>query len=255
MRNERYSPKRIRRSVVRRFKELVGGSISHFENEVYIESRRSQLAALFARVSPRSFEGKSVLEVGCGHGHLGAELEKLGAIVVSLDGRRGNIRQLHKKFPNRDAHVCDACSPDLEQYGPVDIVFAFGLLYHLPKPVEFLRACSKLADTLLLETVVTDVTEPEIVWMKDGGFYDQSIHRRGCRPSPSWVEEQLRSNGYRYIVDLCLPHKNTEGVKAPPYYWPITGSGFGRRFGDPGFRRIWAAAKTEKQLVDGSILL
>ena len=255
MRNQKYNPTRIRRSVSRRFKELVKAPSWHFENEVYIESRRTQLAVLFSGIIPQSFEGKSVLEIGCGHGHLGAELEKLGATVVSVDGREGNIHQLRKKFPNREAHVCDACSPELEQYGPVDIVFAFGLLYHLPKPVEFLRACSKLADILLLETAVVDAKEPEIVWMKDGKFYDQSIHQRGCRPSPSWVEEQLSSNGYQHIVDLCVPGKNSEGVKAPAYLWPIEGTGAGRRFGDPGVRRIWAAAKTEKQLVDGRILL
>jgi len=255
MRNQKYSPNRIRRSIGRRFKELVKGPSWNFENETYMKSRRSQLAVLFAGVSPQSFEGKSVLEVGCGHGHLGAELEKLGATVVSLDGREGNIRQLRKKFPNRDAYVCDACSPELEQYGPVDIVFAFGLLYHLPKPVEFLRACSKLADVLLIETAVVDATEPEIVWFKEGRFYDQSINQRGCRPSPSWVEEQLRSNGYHYIVDLCVRGENWEGVEGLPFDWPIVGTGFGGRLGDPGFRRMWAAAKTDRQLVGGRILL
>jgi len=255
MRNQKYNPVRFQRSIRRRLKELVKGSSWHFENEVYIESRRSQLAVLLAGVDPNSFEGKRVLELGCGHGHLGAELEKLGATVISLDGREENIRQLRRKFPNREAYVCDVCSPELEQYGPADIVFAFGLLYHLPEPVEFLQACSKLADILLLETPVVDAIEPEIVWMRDGRFYDQSIHQRGCRPSPSWIEEQLSSIGYHYVVDLCLPHENLQGVVAPGYLWPIRGTGRGRLFGDPGGRRIWAAAKTEKQLVDGKITL
>ena len=71
--NSKYSLRRIRISIARRFWEAIKGSRGHFENQVYMESRRSQLAILFAGVSPESFKGKSVLEAGSGHGHLGAE--------------------------------------------------------------------------------------------------------------------------------------------------------------------------------------
>jgi SAM-dependent methyltransferase len=247
--------RRLPKSGLRRFKELVKGPGGNFENFVHVESRRSQLSVLFAGVSPESFQGKSILEVGCGHGHLGAELERRGAKVISLDGRRENIRQLQKKFPGRPAYVCDVCSPELEKFGPVDIVFAFGLLYHLPDPAKFLAACSRMADTLLLESVVVDVLEPELVWIKEGLFYDQSIHGKGCRPSPSWVERELRSNGYSQVIDLCSVEENWKEMTAPAYTWRITGSGAGRRFGDPGYRRAWFASKKERPLAGGKIVL
>jgi len=66
--NQKYSPIRIRRYIGRQFKELVKVSTCHYENEGYGESRRSQLAVLYAGVNPQSFERKSILEVGCGHG-------------------------------------------------------------------------------------------------------------------------------------------------------------------------------------------
>lgn len=240
---------------MRRFKELVKGPGSQFENSVHLESRRSQLSVLFARVSPASFQGKSVLEIGCGHGHLGAELEKLGARVISVDGRRESIQQVQKKFPGRQAYVCDACSPEMERFGPVDIVFAFGLLYHLPEPAKFLASCSRIADVLLLETVVIDVLEPELVWIKEGLFYDQSIHGKGCRPSPSWVERELRANGYSQIVDLCAEEERWQEMVAPAYTWRIAGSGSGKRYGEPGYRRMWLASKGERPLVNGKIVL
>ena len=253
--NEKYNLRRLRNSIRRRLKEIVEGSSAHFENYTYISSRERQLSLLFAGVSADSFAGKSVLELGCGHGHLGAELEKLGAVVTSVDGRPGNIRQVQKKFPGRPAFVCDACSPDLERFGHFDLAFAIGLLYHLPEPAVFLAACSRISDTLLLESVVIDVLEPEIVWTKEGRFYDQSIHRRGCRPSPSWVERELRSNGYEYIVDLCSSEENWSEIYAPAHTWRITGSGAGKRSGDEGLRRMWLASKAEKPIAGKKILL
>ena len=99
VKNTKYSPTRIVSSISRRLVEVVKGPSAHFETRVYIESRAHQLGVLFGGVSPESFRGKMVLEVGCGHGHLGAELEKLGAQVTSTDARPGNIQQLRKKFP------------------------------------------------------------------------------------------------------------------------------------------------------------
>lgn len=256
--NTKYSLRRMRNAISRRFLETVGGSSSHFENQVYIASRKSQLDVLFASVSPVSLQGKTVLEVGCGHGHLGAELEKLGARVISTDARAENVRQTIRKFPGREAYVCDACSPDMAKFGPVDIVFAIGLLYHLPCPAEFLASCSKIADTLLLESAVMDVLEPEIWFRKETrfwAFYDQSVHSGGCRPSPAWVERELRSNGYNHVIDLCSDESKWEGMNAPAYTWRVSGTGTGRRFGDPGNRRMWAAAKTAIRRQGDKIIL
>ena len=82
--------------------------------------------------------------------------------------------------------VCDACSPELEALATDDVVFAFGLPYHLHCPSEFLAACSRIASTSLLETVVTNVAEPEVVWRQEAGmlaFYDQTFHGGGCKSS------------------------------------------------------------------------
>lgn len=250
----RHRARIIRHSAVRRLKERLKGSGWNFENEPHVNSRSDRLTVLFNGIEDDSFAGKSVLEVGCGHGHLGAELERLGATVTSIDGRKDNIHQLQKKFPGRAAFTCDVGSDDFAKYGPVDIVFAFGILYHLPRPSEFLARCASMSDVLLLEGAVSDILEPEIVWVKERGFYDQAIDGTGCRPSPSWVEENLRLSGYDQIVDLSpagAPQKKIS--KSGVFYWPSTGSGIGREYGDKGLRKMWLATKNGVTFSNGRL--
>ena len=245
----------FRHSAARRLKERFKGSGWNFESEPHVESRVDRLTVLFNGMEAESFAGRSVLEVGCGHGHLGAALEDLGAKVTSIDGREDNIRQVRKKFPNRPAFTCDVGSADLEKYGPVDIVFAFGILYHLPRPAEFLARCSAMSDVLLMEGAVSDILEPEIVWVKERGFYDQAIDGMGCRPSPSWVEENLRLAGYNQVIDLSpagAPQKETS--RSGVFYWPSTGSGIGREYGDKGLRKMWLATKGNVSFSDGRLI-
>ena len=245
----------FRQSFVRRLKERFKGHGWDFESEAHVASREDRLAVLFSAVKPEAFAGKTVLEVGGGHGHLGAELERLGATVTSLDGRAENIRQLKKKFPNMSGYVCDVGSPELEKYAPVDIILAFGILYHLPRPDEFLERCARMSDILLLEGAVSDLAQQQVVWVKERGFYDQSIDGIGCRPSPTWVEEQLRSAGYNQVIDLSPAGGNRDGVgRSGVFYWEPTGSGTGTRYGDLGLRKMWVATKGGYSFVEGKFL-
>ena len=257
--NKKYNLRRIRKAIARRFLERIKGPGAAFENAVQVASRRSQLSVLFANVTPGSFQGKTVLEVGCGHGHLGAELEKLGARVISTDARPENVRQAKRKFPGREAFVLDVCSSDdMANQEPVDITLAFGLLCHLPCPSQFLSPCSKLSDRLLLESAAMYVLEPEIWFRKETrflAFYDQTVHGGGCRPSPAWVNRELASLGYHDIADLCSDESKWEEIAAPTYSWKLAGSGIGKRFGDAGYRRMWAATKGEFTREGNKIIL
>lgn len=243
-------------AALRRAEHFRRGRSWMFEEEGYTASRGNRLAALFAAVDPKSLRGKTVLEVGCGHGHLGAELEKHGAAVISLDGRPEHIAELKKKYPGRRAHVCDVSSLELERFGPVDVLFAFGILYHLHSPEEFLAACSRLADTLLLETVVVDLTTPEVMWVEESGYYDQSVDGRGCRPSPSWIESHLSSQGYDFVADISSRRANwTSDIACAIYDWDCSDSGRYKLEDGSMLRKMWVATKTRKEMVDGRIWL
>ncbi len=151
-----------------------------FEELPAVVSRATRLAGLFAAVDPGSLSGKTVLDLGCGHGHIGVRLEKFGAHVVFVDGRPENIASLKRKFPLRKAFVCDVTSPEVKRFGPRDIVLAFGILYHLADPYVFLTNCSELAPVLFLESQVVDSLDEEVVYVRDHQSSDQALYASGA---------------------------------------------------------------------------
>ncbi|MDY6845303.1 MAG: class I SAM-dependent methyltransferase, partial [Thermodesulfobacteriota bacterium] len=102
-------------------------------------------------------KGKTVLDIGCGVGHLAQFFITRGCKVVCLDAREDNIKGLYQKYPNLEAHVANIESETMLHFGKFDIVFTYGLLYHLENPLVALRNMSSVCkEMLLLETLVCD---------------------------------------------------------------------------------------------------
>jgi 2-polyprenyl-3-methyl-5-hydroxy-6-metoxy-1,4-benzoquinol methylase len=79
--------------------------------------------------------GKRVLEVGAGIGLHTEFFEHLGCTVISTDGRPGNVQELCRRYPWRDARVFDLDAPKVpEGLGRFDIVYCYGTLHHLQRP-------------------------------------------------------------------------------------------------------------------------
>ena len=99
----------------------------------------------------------------------------------------------------------DAPADVTEQF---DVVYAYGLLYHLKNPASALQTMGRLCkDVLFLETCVSfgeDLAihpEPE-----PAESASQSIHGLGCRPSRPWVFEELRKS-FPYVYRVgWQPH-------------------------------------------------
>lgn len=104
---------------------------------------------------------RTVLELGCGQGDLTYFWLNRGCDVTCVEGRRCNcnaIRSLYQARVQVAQH--DLCSPRWP-FGTFDIVFAYGVLYHLPHPISALHQwASSAAELLLLETVVSHTAEP-----------------------------------------------------------------------------------------------
>ena len=105
---------------------------------------------------------RKVLEVGARQGDLTHYFTDRGCTVTIVEPRMTNVLNLRKKIALGKLFPPDAVSifsMDLEKRIPIgrwDIVFCFGLLYHLERPLRFLKNVAPLAeDILLLETVVS----------------------------------------------------------------------------------------------------
>lgn len=144
------------------------------------------------------FHGRRVLEVGAGIGDLTSFWIDRGCRVTCTDGRPENVEHLRSTFadePRVSVRRLDMERPGEFAEEPYDIVFCYGLLYHLRNPAEAMaylsRACS---GTLLLETCVSfgdhEAMNPVA---EDSALHSQAISGVGCRPTRPWVMGRLRA--------------------------------------------------------------
>lgn len=164
-------------------------------------------------------EGCTVLEVGAGIGLLTDHLLQLGCRVLATDARPANVVEHRRRHPDRRVEVLDLdqVSPaDIAALGHFDVVFCYGLLYHLARPGPALSALAGTADLLLLETCVTPGTgtAEHQVW-EDRTTASQAIGGTGCRPTRPWVMETLRQLwGHAYVTRAQPDHPDF------PLEWP-----------------------------------
>jgi SAM-dependent methyltransferase len=160
------------------------------------------------------FHDRSVLELGAGHGDIGALLANLGAEVTCVEGRDENLN--FGKLKHREVKRLTFRKMDLEQdfrsLGSFDVVLNLGLLYHVQNVDEHLGWCFELTDDLVLESVVCDSTDPHKVFVIDENaeLNEEALNGRGSRPSPFYIERLAGENGFdveRYFsADLNSDH-------------------------------------------------
>ena len=80
--------------------------------------------------------------------------------MVSTEARPENVAALRMRRPDADVREADV-EEGLDRHGRFDVVFCFGLLYHLESPMLGLRHMASVCDHLLLiETIVCDSDLP-----------------------------------------------------------------------------------------------
>ena len=144
--------------------------------------------------------GKSVIDIGCGVGHLAQFFLQNNCKVFCIDGRKENISNLRLRYPNLKCKVIDVEKEDLSKYGIFDIVFCYGLLYHTKKPAFVLKNISKICkDLLLLETCIMDSPDSDVKFVEDTSAVNQALHHIGSRPTPKFVISNLRGNDFSNV--------------------------------------------------------
>lgn len=168
--------------------------VQAFQSEHYLRHNQRRLEHLASLGLP--LQGRSVLEVGAGIGdHTSFFLDR-GCDVVTTEGRADNFEILQQRFPQLQSYLLDCDHPDMTFDRTFDVVYCYGLLYHLQDPVTALQFMAKhCGDLLLLETAVsTDTDELLNPCEEPAASKTQSIHGLGCRPSRSWVYQQLKQH-------------------------------------------------------------
>lgn len=141
-----------------------------------------------------SIRGRSVLEVGGGIGDHTQFFIDRGCPVVTSDGRPENVAILRRRYPDIEVRHLDMDHPPVSPEKTFDIVYCYGLLYHLKYPAEAIRFLAKSCQgMLLLETLVSygDADDPHLC-REDHRSPTQSVSGIGCRPTRRWVMNRLQ---------------------------------------------------------------
>lgn len=170
--------------------------------------------------------GSTVLEIGAGIGdHTSFFLDR-GCEVVITEARAANLRILRSRYANMQVKYLDADCPDAGVIHEVfDIVYCYGLLYHLKRPAEAIEFMSQhCRKMLLLETVVSFGDEDSLNPCKlPAKNPTQSVSGTGCRPTRKWVHNRLKQhfpfvylpvtqpNQEEFPIDWSLP-PSTKGL-------------------------------------------
>jgi SAM-dependent methyltransferase len=201
----------------------------------YVDWRSRRLAAIRSHYGDDFFRGRTVLELGCGYGDIGAALASLGASVTCCDARAEHLAVLQARFPHLSVVQADL-NHDWP-FGHFDLILHLGLLYHLEPSHRSLRHSCRSAEHLVLETEVCDSNSPELVLLVPEEGYDQAVHGFGCRPTARRVERLLAGEGVAF--ERVEDGRCNAGMHV--YDWPLTGSG-GYAHGQ---RRFWFARREE----------
>jgi SAM-dependent methyltransferase len=165
--------------------------------EAINRARQQHLASLGL-----DLDRKKVLEIGAGIGlHTPFFLER-GCEVTVTDGRAENVAEIARRLPQvRTAVVDMEADRPLGELGRFDIVYCYGLLYHLGNPERALARMAEVCDgLLLLETAVSPGNHDELLFVRDPDAFNQAVSGVGCRPTRLWVLNRLRMLfGHAYI--------------------------------------------------------
>lgn len=204
-------------------------------NGVYLESNFKKIKMILDHFGYPFFNGKSVLDLGCGHGDIGAAFYRLGSKVVCVDARTEHVKLAGKKHPG----ITTMCV-DLDKEWPFDsfdIILDLDLVSHLKNFENHFRNVCNTTKHIVLECAVCDSDDPYYcpTLSENKLTYDQSFNGFSSRPTAAMVERILTELGFEF-KRYDYSKLNLGKVI---YDWRVHNTGTT----DPNKRRFWIAKK------------
>lgn len=163
----------------------------------------SRMSGINKYIDPTFFQGKKMLEMGCGWAVNGNEFSKLGCDVTSCDVRQEHLEVARTMYSHLKFLLVDG---DDHIIPPgFDIILHWGLLYHLYDVEAHVKAVSENCNYLLLESEIVDSSEDFQIVVEERGF-DQAFHNKGTHASETRIEAFLTRGGFQFrkIMDPIL---------------------------------------------------
>lgn len=175
--------------------------------------REAALRPLVASLR-QSVRLQSVVDVGCGLGYFSVVLRDLGFAVLAVDGRPENVDEAKRRYTAIEFRVADAEDPCIRSLGKFDLVFCFGLLYHLENPLIAIRNLFEMTEKVaILEGMCFPDERPILAVRDEGPTEDQGLRHVALYPSETALTKLLYRSGFGYVYRMrrVPPHPAYKG--------------------------------------------
>jgi hypothetical protein len=162
--------------------------------------------------------GRSILELGAGVGDHTTFFLDRDCTVLSVEARPENCQQFIATMKSMHAGGYvqalkwslkhgDVNRLDQFSLNPFEVVYAYGILYHLSDPERALKLYADFCtDMLLLETCVAVGEYDDFnLTPEQSSESTQSIEGMGCRPTRPWIFKELSKHFAHVYVPKTQP--------------------------------------------------
>jgi FkbM family methyltransferase len=176
--------------------------------------------------------GRDVLEVGAGVGDLTSFFLDRGCRVTAIEPRADNRAYFATQYgepgtsPTERLLILPGDAWRLSVRGevpPHSVLFCYGVLYHLDRPLDALREmAASCTDLMVLETRVSYAADERLeLEEEDGAHPTNAVSGTGCLPSRRWVYARLAELFAYVYMPLTQPahpqfHLDWRGREPPP---------------------------------------
>jgi len=168
-----------------------------------LNSAREAVVRPLVREIKRSLQLETALDVGCGAGYFCGVLQQEGFRVTGLDGRPENAALAESRNPGVPVFASNVEDIAVCQYGPADVVFCFGLLYHLENPFLAVRNLYALTGrVLMVESMCLPGNYPVMELRDECVTEDQGLRYVAFYPSEPCLAKLLYRAGFARVYRL-----------------------------------------------------
>lgn len=170
------------------------------EDAVHLNQARKDFLDTFLREMIQAEAIRTTLDVGCGYGFFAEYLGGLGLEVTGLDARRKNVVEATRRHPGIRFTVGDVEDGTVPALGSFDLIFCFGLLYHLENPFRAVRGLFHATRKyLLLESAVFPSPSPVAVFYEEPPADNQSLEYVAWVPTELAIVKMLYKAGFASV--------------------------------------------------------
>jgi len=154
---------------------------------------------------------QTAADVGCGLGFFSGLLRDSGFSVTAIDGRQENVEEAARRFPGVTFKRHDAQDERIRELGTFDLVFCFGLLYHLENPLLAIRHLEAMTGQIIfIEAVVFPGDEPVMALVDEEIHEDQGLNHIAFYPTEACLAKMLYRSGFSRAYAMAAPPQHPD---------------------------------------------